>query len=357
MVRSNRVSCSHAGKNNSVDRERVRAGHKSLERNQASGALNVGALTGQVEGAVSWNEVLLALLKGSSRDSDLKLDVIDRASSVVGKVPVSSDSTAFESKLKGHVRRYDGHVQHEFLREVTRSTVSADCSELEVINVTSLKVVERVASSFGCVNESRTSIGSRGLDTIRLGSHSLSEPKLEAGVREGVPFEDNLLSYSRLNSRFTESSRSASESHSLSSLVARKTASILVASKSSDSYLSAGSEEEGSTLERSHRDVAGLCATDCLGEIGLSTSLSRQVAEGSVDTLVVLDFKVVSSDLITTVGRSSPGKVDITLGGGSSEAHGRRHSSQVDGNPVGVSSSSTRVDRANLESVSSLSCC
>lgn len=83
--------------------------------------------------------------------------------------------------------------------------------------------------------------------------------------------------------------------------------------------------------------------------------MSRQVAESSVDTLVGLDFKVVPSDLITTVGRSSPAKVDIALGGGGFEAHGRRHSSQVDRNSVGVRARSTRVDRAHLESVSSLS--
>lgn len=71
--------------------------------------------------------------------------------------------------------------------------------------------------------------------------------------------------------------------------------------------------------------------------------------------MVVLDLKVVSSDLISTVSRSSPGKVDITLGRGSSEAHRRRYSSQVNGYSVRVSSSSTRVDRAHLESVSSLS--
>jgi len=119
--------------------------------------------------------------------------------------------------------------------------------------------------------------------------------------------------------------------------------------------LRAGSEEEGSTLERSHGDVAGLGAADCLGEIGLSTSLSGQVAESSVHSLVGLDFKVVSSDLITTVCRSSPGKVDITLGGGSFKAHRRRYGSQVDGNFVGVRSGSARVDRTYLESVSSLS--
>lgn len=283
------------------------------------------------------------------------MDVVDRASSVVGKVPVSSDSAAFESKLKGHVRRYDSHVQHEFLREVTRSAVSTDGSELEVVDVTSRKVVERVASSLGGVNESRASNGSRVLDTVRLGVHSLSKPELEAGVGEGVPLEDNLLSNSRLNSRFAESSRSTSESHGLSSLVARETASVLVASRSSDSDLSAGSEEEGSTLERSHGDVAGLSAADGLGEIGLSTSLSGQIAESSVDSLVVLHLKVVPSDLITTIGRSSPGKVDVTLGGGSFEAHGRRHGSQVDGDSVRVSTGSARVDRTNLESVSSLS--
>lgn len=92
----------------------------------------------------------------------------------------------------------------------------------------------------------------------------MSEPKLEASIREGVPFEDDLLSNSRLNSRLAESSRSASESHGLSSLVARQTASILVASKGSHSNLSASSQEEGSVLERSHGDVAGLSATDSL---------------------------------------------------------------------------------------------
>jgi len=241
----------------------------------------------------------------------------------------------------------------EFLREVTGATVGTDSSKFEPVNVSSLKVVELEASGLGASNLSGASKRSVVLDTVRSLIDFLSVPELEAGVRERVPLKDNLLSNSRLDSRLAEGSRSTSQLNGAGQLGARKTTSILVAGLSSDSDVTTSSEVEGSSLERSHGNLAGFSGSS-LGEVNLTTSLSRQVAESLVSTLRVHDLKVVASDTRTTVGRSGPVEGDIASVRYSGEAHRSGSGSQFDRDGYRPRSPSARVGGTDLEGVRGL---
>lgn len=137
-------------------------------------------------------------------------------------------------------------------------------------------------------------------------------------------------------------------------ITARNTASVLVASLSSDSDVCSSTEVEGSLLKRGHRNLAGLESGTNSFSDGLSTGLAIQVAKGTPLVLGGEDFKAVASDGRTTVSRSSPGELDIACVGSSVEAHRLRYRRRSDLYQVRPTSPSTRVSGANLEAVNSL---
>lgn len=108
-------------------------------------------------------------------------------------------------------------------------------------------------------------------------------------------------------------------------------------------------------MERSHGNLAGFSGGS-LGEVNLTTGLSRQVAESLVSTLRVHDLKVVASDTRTTVGRSGPVEGDIASVRDSGEAHGSGSGSQFDRDGYRPGSPSARVGGTDLEGVSGLRC-
>jgi hypothetical protein len=266
-------------------------------------------------------------------------------------------------EFEGNNSRSHSHVNLEFLREFTRSAVSTDGSDLEPVDVTSDKVVESVARGLSSSDDSGVSLGDEFgtselsviSSAIGCGSNILSEPKFETSVGKGVPFEDNLLSNSRLDSRSAKGGRSTGKLDSADHGVARKSTSVLVASLSSDLDVSSRSEVEGSNLKRSHGDLAGLKSRASSSSDRSSTSLVSKTVKATPLVLVGENFEGVGSDGRTTVGRSGPGECDVTSARNGVQAHRARYGSQRDTDQARPSSPSARVLRANLVGVSLLS--
>lgn len=286
----------------------------------------------------------------------------DGTATVGVEFPGSSDSTSNLFEFERNLRRSHSHVNLEFLREFTRSTVGADGSDLEPIDVTGDKVVKSVACGLSSPNDSGVSLGDKFstselsiiFSAIGCGTNILSEPKFETGVGKGVPFEDDLLSNSRLDSRSTKGGRSTGKLDSADAISARKSATVLVTGFSSDSDVSSSSEIEGSNLKRSHRDLASLSSRTSNSGDSLSALLVCKTVKGTPLVLVTENFEAIGSDGSTTIGRSGPGEYDVTSVGSGGQAHRARYGSQRDRDQVRPSSPSTRVLRAHLEGVSHL---
>lgn len=298
LAGTNGVSSTDSGVNNSVDGEGVGCSHEGGEGNEAAGGFNALAFLGQVDAVPLLNEILGGFLVDSNGVSHLECEFSDSSASVVRQLPGSSSITAFSFEVQSNLSGSDSHVDLEFLGEITRSAVGADGSELEPVDVSSLKVVELEASGFSASDLSGASNLSRVLDAVGFLGDFLSVPEFETGVREGVPLKHDLLANSRLNSRSVEGSRGSGQLDSAGLNGTRKTASVLVASLRSDSDVASSSEVEGSSLQRSHRDIAGLNRFGEAGlfEVNLTAVLSVQVAECLPSALGVHHFEVVASD-------------------------------------------------------------
>ena len=87
---------------------------------------------------------------------------------IVGHNLANSYRASFNLKFKRlHLFKLNSHVDLEFLREITRSTVSRNGSKFEPVNISSLKVIELERSSLSSSNISGASesvrvVGRRG---------------------------------------------------------------------------------------------------------------------------------------------------------------------------------------------------
>jgi len=180
----NAVSSLNSGIYNGINWDKIRLAHKSLHWDQARGGLRILAFTRKVNVTPNRSEEFLLILFLGGRFSNLEVDGTNVASSIVGHNPANSYRASFNLKVKRlHLFGLNSHIDLEFLREITRSTVSRNGSKFEPVNVSSLKVIQLERSSLSSSNLSGASESVRVSNTVRSLLNFLSIPKLKRGVR------------------------------------------------------------------------------------------------------------------------------------------------------------------------------